>query len=91
MGRHTGKAIAVGMVRPQARARTIAEAGPIRLVVRERLAERVRELARASGAASVESYCEMMLEWFVVEHRSGKDRPDPLRHGNRHNDEWEAT
>ena len=84
-------AAVLGTLRAGARARTIAEAGPITVVVRGRLAERVRELARASGTASVESYCEMMLEWFVVEHRSGKDRPDPLRHGNRHNDEWEAT
>lgn len=84
-------AAVLGTLRTGPRRRTIAEAGPIRLVVRERLAERVRELAKASGAASVESYCEMMLEWFVVEHRSGKERVDPLRHASRHNDEWEAT
>jgi hypothetical protein len=61
------------------------------LVIRGRLAERVRELARVSGAASVESYCEQILEWFVVEHRSGKERVDPLRHGNRYDDAWEST
>lgn len=80
----------LGTLRMGARARTIATEGPIELVIRGRLAARVRELARESGASSVESYCEMMLEWFVVEHRSGKERVDPLRHLSRHNDEWEA-
>ena len=84
-------AAVLGTLRTGARARTIAETGPITVVVRGRLAERVRELARASVAASVESYCEEMLEYFVVEHRSGKERPELVRHGNRHNDEWEAT
>lgn len=79
-----------GTLRMGARERTITMEGPIALVIKGRLAERVRELARQSGAASVESYCEMMLEWFVVEHRSGKERVDPLRHLSRHNDEWEA-
>lgn len=82
-------AAVLGTLRTGARAR-LEETGPITLEVRGRLAERVRELARDSGASSVESYCEMMLEWFVVEHRSGKERVDPLRHASRHNDEWEA-
>lgn len=76
-----------GTLRMGARERTITMEGPIDLKIKGRLAERVRELARASGAASVESYCKMMLEWFVVEHRSGKERVDPLRHLSRHNDE----
>lgn len=84
-------AAVLGTLRTGARARTIAETGPITVVVRGRLAARLRELARLSGEASVESYCEMMLEWFVVEHRSGKERPDPLRHGNRYDDAWEST
>lgn len=79
-----------GTLRTGARARTITTEGPIELVIRGRLAERVRELVRVSGASSVESYCEQILEWFVVEHRSGKERVDPLRHLSRHNDEWEA-
>jgi hypothetical protein len=83
-------AAVLGTLRTGARARTIATDGPIVLTINGRLAERVRELARDSGASSVESYCEMMLEWFVVEHRSGKERVDPLRHTSRHDDEWEA-
>lgn len=83
-------AAVLGTLRTGARARTIATEGPIDVVIRGRLAERVRELARASGASSVESYCEQILEWFVVEHLSGKERVDPLRHLSRHNDEWEA-
>lgn len=83
-------AAVLGTLRTGARARTIATEGQIELVIRGRLAERVRELARVSSASSVESYCKMMLEWFVVEHRSGKERVDPLRHLSRHNDEWEA-
>jgi hypothetical protein len=83
-------AAVLGTLRRGARARTIATEGQIELVIRGRLAERVRELARVSSASSVESYCEMMLEWFVVEHRSGKERVDLLRHLSRHNDEWEA-
>lgn len=83
-------AAVLGTLRTGARARTIATEGQIELVIRGRLAERVRELARVSRASSVESYCEMMLEWFVVEHRSGKERVEPLRHLSRHNDEWEA-
>ena len=81
----------LGALRTGGRARTMAETGPIALKINGRLADRVRELARLSGASSAESYCEMMLEWFVVEHRSGKERVDPLRHANRHNDEWEAA
>jgi hypothetical protein len=84
-------AAVLGTLRTGARARTIATEGQIELVIRGRLAERVRELARVSGAASVESYCEQILEWFVVEHRSGKERVDPLRHGNRYDDAWEST
>lgn len=84
-------AAVLGTLRTGARARTIATEGQIELVIRGRLAERVRELARVSSASSVESYCEMMLEWFVVEHRSGKERVDPLRHGNRYDDAWEST
>lgn len=83
-------AAVLGTLRTGARARTFTTEGPIAVVIRGRLAARVRELARQSGASSAESYCEMMLEWFVVEHRSGKERPDPLRYANRHNEEWEA-
>lgn len=83
-------AAVLGTLRTGARARTIATEGPIAVEIKGRLAERVRELARQSGASSVESYCEHILEWFVVEHRSGKERVDPLRHLSRHNDEWEA-
>lgn len=83
-------AAVLGTLRTGARARTIATEGQIAVEIKGRLAERVRELARVSGAASVESYCKQILEWFVVEHRSGKERVDPLRHLSRHNDEWEA-
>lgn len=63
----------------------IAPTGPIALRLSGRLAERVRTLAIESEAASAESYCEMMLEWFVVEHRSGKRRDlDPHRHTAQH-------
>lgn len=63
----------------------IAPTGPIALRLSGRLADRVRTLAIESGAASAESYCEMMLEWFVVEYRSGKRRDlDPHRHTAQH-------
>lgn len=84
-------AAVLGTLRTGARARTITTEGPIAVEIKGRLAERVRELARVSRAASVESYCEQILEWFVVEHRSGKERVDPLRHGNRYDDAWEST
>jgi hypothetical protein len=45
-------AAVLGTLRTGARARTIATEGPIELVIRGRLAARVRELARVSGASS---------------------------------------
>lgn len=67
-----------GVIRKGARHRTIERTGPVVLTVNGRLAERLRELARASGAASVESWCEMALETYVVDQRSQKIRPlDP--------------
>jgi hypothetical protein len=61
----------------------IARSGPIELVVGGRLADRIRALAVASGATSVESWCEMALETFVVDFRSGKARLDPGRYDDR--------
>lgn len=61
-----------GVSRQGARQRTIERTGPVALTVSGRLAERLLELARASGAASVESWCEMALETYVVDARSGK-------------------
>ena len=93
MAKGDGIGLNPGALRTGARARTFATEGPIVLQLTGRLAARVRQLAKDSGAASVESYCEQIMEWFVVEHRSGKDRldrVDPLRHASRHNDEWEA-
>lgn len=66
----------------------IAADGPVALKLNGRLALRVRELAIASGATSVESYSEQILEWFVVERRSGKYRPDPARHDARHEEDY---
>lgn len=57
----------------------IAPEGRVELALGEKLSRQVRALAIASEAASVESYCEQMLEWFVVEYRSGKRRDlDPM-------------
>ncbi len=72
-----------GMIRRGAQCRSIARSGPIELVVGGRLADRIRALARASGATSVESWCEQALETFVVGSRSGQARLDPARYDDR--------
>lgn len=62
--------------------------GPIRLTISGPMAERIRALASASRASSPAKWCEEALEFMVLEHRSGKFRPDPLRHNARNGDDW---
>lgn len=61
-----------GMIRRGVQQRRMAPDGPIVLQVNKRLSARLRKLARANGATSVEAWCEMALETYVVDHRSGK-------------------
>ena len=70
-----------GMIRRLGRPRTVTPLeteGPLVLQINKRLAERLREVARANGAHSVESWCEMALETYVVDHRSGKPPVVPV-------------
>ena len=70
-----------GMIRRLGRPRTVTPKetqGPLVLQINERLAERLRELARANGAHSVESWCEEALETFLVDFRSGKPPVVPV-------------
>lgn len=80
-----------GALRQEPQCRIIERTGPIAMSVSGRLAERVLALAIASGASSVESYCEQVLEFFVVEHRSNRVRPDPARHEARHAEDWQLV
>jgi hypothetical protein len=57
--------------------------------VHGRLAEVIRDLSMEARSASAASWCVEVLEWFVMEHRSGKERPDPARHDARN--EWESV
>lgn len=66
------------------------QAGPIRLTVPQRMADRLRAIHAESqlgcaygGRTSLEQYCLHVIEWFLVDHRSGKVPNDPLRHTER--------
>lgn len=80
----------VRTLRPGPQCRSIARAGAITVLVSGRLAERLRALAIASGATSVESWCEQALEAFVMERRSGTAQLDPARYADRHAEDWQG-
>ena len=63
--------------------------GPVKVLVHGKLAETIRDLSLAARSASAASWCVEVLEWFVMEHRSGKVRPDPARHDARN--DWESV
>lgn len=70
-----------GMIRRLGRPRTVTPMeteGPLVLQINKRLSARLRDVARANGAHSVESWCEMALETYVVDHRSGKPPVVPV-------------
>lgn len=81
----------LGALRPGPQCRSIARAGDITMLVSGRLAVRLRALAIASGATSVESWCEQALEAFVLERRSGTARLDPARYADRHAEDWQMV
>lgn len=81
----------VGTLRPGPQCRSIARAGEITVLVSGRLAARLRALAIASGATSVENWCEQALEAFVLERRSGTARLDPARYADRHAEDWQMV
>lgn len=80
----------LGALRRGTQCRSIARAGEIAVLVSGRLAARLRELAIASGATSVESWCEQALEAFVLERRSGTVRLDQARYADRHAEDWQG-
>lgn len=70
----------------------IEPVGSVVVMLTGKLATRVRQLAIEAEASSVEAYCQEMLEWFVVEYRTGKMRGvDPDRHTAQHEPDYSGV